>query len=137
MNYRHSLLIGRIGTVLLASLLVGCGGDSVTNPRFQPEISNQTDNFQFQATNTRNVTQTVEYTWANTGVQANVNQATTLTKGSATLVLRDPDGTQVYSRSLTENGTFVSNAGKTGNWKIRVVISNADGTFNFRVQKKT
>jgi hypothetical protein len=46
----------------LATLVVvaaACGSNSVTNPQFQPEISNATDNFQFQATGVANVTQTL------------------------------------------------------------------------------
>jgi hypothetical protein len=123
-------------------LLVGIGaaacGDSVGNiigPSNQPEITNVTDNFQFQASNLVDVTQVLTYTWANTGTQANVNHSGAITNGTATLVLRDASGTQRYSGNLRETGTFTSAAGTSGNWTIEVRLSDVSGTVNFRVQK--
>lgn len=117
-------------------LMAGCGGQSgVLNPQFQPQITNQPDNFQFQATNVTNVTQTLQYTWQNSGTMASVNQATTSTAGTATLTIRDASGTQVYTKDLNANGTFPTTAGTTGAWTIQVVFTNWSGTVNFRVQK--
>lgn len=61
-------------------------------------------------------------------------RATQLTGGSAALQVLDAAGTQVYSRSLTDNGTFETNAGTAGGWRVRVALTNARGTVNFRVQ---
>ena len=116
-------------------VLLGCGGGKL-GPQFQPEISNIPDNFQFQATGVTNVTQTLQYTWQNTGTIANVNQACSITGGAATLTIKDNGGTQVYSNNLSQNGTFVTNAGTTGNWTIIVSLSNLNGTLNFRAQKR-
>lgn len=125
--------------VVVAFLLyvaTGCSQrNSLTNPAFQPQIINQSDNFSLQATNVTNVTQTLNYTWQNTGTSANVNQATQLTAGSATLTILDAGGQQVYTNSLTANGTFPTTAGMTGGWTIRVILSGVSGTLNFRVQK--
>lgn len=130
----------RVGTVaiLAATLLAGCdGNNNVLSPRFQPEVANNIDNFQFQATGLTGVTQTLTYRWRNTGIQANVDQSCSITRGTATLVLSDSTGAQVYSRNLAENGTFASTAGAPGNWTIRLTLSQVKGTLNFRVQKKT
>ena len=54
-----------------------------------------------------------------------------------TLVITDANGTQVYSRSLSDNGTFVTADGVAGTWTVRVTYNGASGTVNFRVQKKT
>jgi hypothetical protein len=43
----------------------------------------------------------------------------------------------VYARNLADNGTFVTNAGQSGIWKIQVSLSGLNGTINFRVQKRT
>jgi hypothetical protein len=118
-------------------LLGACGKDNVLSPQFQPEVANQTDTFQFQATGVTNVTQTLTYSWPNTGVAANIDQSCTVTTGSATIQIRDSQGTLVYERTLADGGSFVSQDGVTGNWAIRVILSNYDGTLNFRVQKKT
>ena len=102
---------------------------------FQPEIANVPDNFQLQATGVTNVSNTFEYTWQNSGTTANVNQATTVSAGSAQLTILDATGAQVYTRALADNGTFPTTAGTSGSWKIRMVLTNYSGTLNFRAQK--
>ncbi|HYL21313.1 MAG TPA: hypothetical protein VEU74_06115 [Gemmatimonadales bacterium] len=118
-----------------AALLVGCSSSTGPLAPYQPQINNVADNFQFQATGVNNVTWTYTYTWSNSGTSASVNQSTTATAGSATLTILDQNGTQVYSQSLTANGTFPTTTGVTGNWTIKVVFTSYSGTVNFRVQK--
>ncbi|MFB3812525.1 MAG: hypothetical protein ACE14L_00315 [Terriglobales bacterium] len=131
--YRASCL----GLVLLLALC-GCGdGNSSLNPRFQPQVNNAQDNFQFQSTGVTNVTETLTYTWQNTGVLANVDQATTVTAGSARLTLRDSLGTRVYDAGLERNGSLQSDPpGQPGAWTIVVTLQGYSGTINFRVQKR-
>lgn len=112
----------------------GCSSSGPLAP-YQPQISNVADNFQFQATGVNNVTWTYTYAWSNSGDSATVNQATTVTGGSATLTISDNNGTQVYSQSLAANGTFGMTKGVHGSWMIKVVFTNYSGTVNFRVQK--
>jgi hypothetical protein len=118
------------------ALLAACSSSS-TGPLapYQPQINNAPDNFQFQATGVNNVTWTYTYTWSDSGTAASINQSTTATGGSATLTILDQNGTQVYSQSLTANGTFTTSTGVTGTWTIKVVFTNYSGTVNFRVQK--
>jgi hypothetical protein len=118
-------------------LLAGCGSDQVTAPRFEPQIVNTADDFSFQAPGVDGVTQTLEYTWENSGGTANVTQSSSISTpaGSATLVIIGGANNQVYSRSLTEVGTFTTSPCMAGTWKIRVILSDARGTINFRVQK--
>ena len=101
---------------------------------FQPEIANVPGSFQLQATNVRNVSNTFEYTWQNSGTTANVTQATIITAGSAQLTILDAQGSQVYTRNLSDNGTFQTTTGTTGAWTIRMLLTNYSGTLNFRVQ---
>lgn len=117
--------------------MAGCGGEGggLLNPRFQPQVTNATDNFQFQTTAVTGVTQTLSYTWQNTGIQASINQACAITQGTATLTVRDAAGTQVYQSTLAANGTFQSTSGQAGAWTIVVSVNNLSGTLNFRVQK--
>ena len=129
--------IARAGTTttLLVLLAAGCSSDNLLGPDNQLEVTNNTDTFQAQASNMVDITQTLPYTWQNTGTTANVDQSGTITGGSGTLRILDADGTQVYSRSLTETGTFVTTAGIPGAWSIEVALSGTSGTLNFRVQK--
>ena len=129
--------------IIVPLALAGCGGSNsggggnVLAPQFQPQVVNSTDDFQFQVTGVTGATQTLDYSWRNTGVQANVNQSCAITGGTATLVLRDSTGAQVYSRNLADNGTFVSTAGAASAWSMQVILTNVSGTVNFRAQKKT
>lgn len=130
---------GAIALLLSAALLAGCGSDNknVISPVFQPEVANNIDNFQFQATGLTGVTQILSYSWRNTGVQANVDQSSSITAGTAVLTLRDSTGTLLYTRSLTEGGSLASAAGLAGSWTIRLQLTGVRGTLNFRAQKRT
>ncbi len=119
-------------------ILISCSEETNTlSPAFEPEIINNTDSFEFQATGVDNVSQTLTYTWENTGTQANINQASNITSGSATLKIEDANGDVVYQKDLKENGSFTSVFGFSGDWKITVTLSKMSGDINFRVEKRT
>jgi hypothetical protein len=122
---------------LLFALALGgaCGGSSATAPRYQPQVSNIANTFAFQVTALQNVSDNLQYTWQNDGTAANVNQSPSNLSGGVSLVILDAAGTQVYSRSLAENGTFTTAAGTSGKWTVRVAFSSASGAVNFRLQK--
>lgn len=120
----------------LALMLTGCGGsENLIGPKNQLEVSNDTNTFQWQVSALSKVSQTLTYTWVNTGTTGNVNQASSLGGGSASLRVTDDGGVEVYSRSLGENGTFETDSGSPGNWTVTVSLTNAAGTLNFRIQK--
>ena len=121
-------------TVVAFISLAACG-DSATAPLFQPDVANVTNSFAFQATALRNVSDVGQYRWRNDGTTANVNQSPSNLTGTVSLVVLDAAGTQVYSRSLADNGTFVTSAGTAGLWTVRVTFSNVSGAVNFRLQK--
>jgi hypothetical protein len=130
---RVALYSSFLALLLLAG--VGCGGNNALDPKFQPQVANQPDNFQFQTTGVSNVTQTLTYSWSNSGTAASVNQACAITAGTATITLQDGKGNAVYSADLKANGTFTSLQGNTGTWMITVALTKVAGTLNFRVQK--
>jgi len=128
----NALLRPWLGAVSLL-LAAGCGSDALAP--FQPQINNAPDNFQFQATGLTTVTTTVQYAWSNTGTAATVNHSSSVTGGSATLTIRDANGTQVYSGALLASANPTTSAGVAGAWTIRVDLVSTSGTLNFRVQK--
>lgn len=123
------------GQSLLLPLLVMVLACETTAPSEDPTVKNVTDNFQFDVKNLENFTRNLEYEWSNTGTAAEVTVTTSITAGSARLVLLDADGTQVFSRSLTTGGTFTSEAGVAGTWEVRVIFGDADGAVSFEVSK--
>jgi hypothetical protein len=121
---------------ILGSLLVACSDSAnVIGPGNQLQVTNATDDFQFQVTNLANVQQTLRYTWTNTGDSASINQASAITGGAATLIIKDPGGATVYQSDLKTNGTFHSTKSTSGAWGIEVRLGSTSGTVNFRVQK--
>lgn len=126
----------RIFLILLFISIFSCK-DNTLNPKFEPEIINQADAFEFQATAVENVSQSLSYDWNNTGTMANVNQSSSISSGTATITIQDATGQILYGRDLKENGTFQTNAGTSGSWKITVTLSKINGTLNFRAEKRT
>jgi hypothetical protein len=118
-------------------VVLGCG--SSTPPvaplsAFQPEIVNNPDNFQFQATAVENVTATVQYFWSNSGAQASINHSSAVDSGTTVVQIFDATNTEVYNSALLASGTPATSAGSAGNWRIRVTLTNVYGTLNFRAQ---
>lgn len=119
------------------AFVAACGDSNPIAPSNQPEIGNNTDNFQFQASNLTNTSQTLIYSWVNTGTAANVDQSGAISSGQATVILRDAANAQVYSGDLRNTGTFISSNGGSGTWRIEVRLTDVTGTLNFRVQKRS
>ncbi len=126
-----------IRAVALAALaLVAACGDGPTAPGIQPQISNLTDTFSYQVTSIQGFTGTYTYTWQNTGTLARITHSSNSgATGTATLVVRDAAGTQVYSGLLVSSGQPLSApAGVAGAWTINVVYSDYSNTqVNFAV----
>jgi hypothetical protein len=114
----------------------GCGSDNPID-KFSPEIVNNPNSFSFQITDAVNLTWTKDYSWSNSGTMASVDHSPSGgATGTATLVLLDSNGTEVYSRDLKVDGVFDSSLGVAGNWTVRITFDNFNGTMNFRAEKK-
>jgi len=127
--------VRQVVPVLLCVVLGSCRVDVGVRSQFQPQVINQTDNFQFLASGVSNLTRTVQYTWQTTGTRANVAQSSNVTVGTATLTIRDALGTQLYSNDLRADGNFVTTSGAAGAWTIEVALTGVSGAVSFRVQK--
>ncbi|MEO7238484.1 MAG: hypothetical protein ABIZ96_07730 [Gemmatimonadales bacterium] len=126
-----------IRAVALAALvLVAACGDGPTAPGIQPQITNLTDSFSYQVSSIQGFTGTYTYTWQNTGTLARITHSSDAgATGTATVVVRDAAGTQVYSGLLVSSGQPLSTpAGVAGAWTISVMYSNYSNTqVNFAV----
>ncbi len=117
-----------------AVVLVFSGCEDALAP-YHPEITSATDNFQLQATGVQNVTATLTYKWSNTGSRATVNHSTTVTAGTARVVIRDAANAHVYDAALVPSLNETTESGTSGLWTIELRRTNYSGTLNFRVQK--
>lgn len=133
-NASTRMVAGCAAGLLAVVLLAGCGSDPV-QPLLEPQVVNETDTFQFQATTNGETSQSFQYSWQNTGTSANIDQSTVLNSGGAIVTITDADGTQVYSRDLNQDGNFPTSQGVAGSWTIRVVLTKAVGGLNFRAEK--
>ena len=123
--------------LLSAGALAACSGDNTLGPDNQLEVTSATDNFQFQVSNMDKISQTLSYTWQNTGTQATIDISQAIASGSAILTIRDAGSTVVHQEDIANDNDTDTSVGVAGDWTIEVRIQSATGTFNFRVQKKT
>jgi hypothetical protein len=127
-----------VAAVTTLILVAGCGDDP-TAPGIEPQITNLSDAFSYQVSSIQNFTGTYSYSWQNTGTIAKITHASDAgATGSATLTVRDADGTQVYSGQLVSSGEPLTEpAGVAGDWTITIVYSDYSNTqVNFGVLKQ-
>ncbi len=117
--------------------LAACDSANVIGPDNQLEVTNATDNFQFQVSALDAVSETRNYDWENTGTQAKVDISQAITGGSAQLTISDADGNVLYDEDIAQDSDGDTPAGIPGTWRITVTLRDTTGTFNFRVQKVT
>jgi hypothetical protein len=131
-------MVRRVLLIATAGLLAAsCGDDGTDFLGVEPQVHNVVDVFEFQINELQAETHTLTYSWLNTGTTATVHQEGSVFGGDVRLEILDGGGRRVYFRDLSATGTFTTEAGQTGGWTIRVVLSQAGGSFNFRVAKKT
>lgn len=122
-----------------ALAVVAACSDGPTAPGIQPQITNAPDAFSYQVSSIQDFTGTYSYTWQNSGTVAKVTHASDAgATGSATLVVRDAAGTQVYSGELATSGEpLTTPAGVAGAWTIRIVYTGYSNTqVNFALLKQ-
>jgi hypothetical protein len=102
----------------------------------QPDITSRRDEFSYRVPRVTSYRGSGLYWWQNSGITAQVQQASAVSAGSMRLVIRDANGAEVFSRSLAEGGSFLTQNGVSGRWTIQVIYDDASGTVSFRVRRK-
>ena len=109
---RATAVFSRAAAIIALALVAGCG-DGPTAPGIQPQITNITDAFSYQVSSIQNFSGTYNYTWQNTGTVAKITHASDAgATGTATLTVKDGDGTQVYTGELASSGQSLSAGGR-------------------------
>ena len=139
------MTVRHCAAILLVVLTVACGGDDDDNGNptgpsgsgvgGDPAITNNTDDFQWQLSGASNFSTNGGYTWRNSGTQARITVNNSLSAGTGTITVRDSGGRIVFTGSYTNNGTFTSDTGPTGEWRIEMAPSGVSGSMSFRVQR--
>lgn len=134
-NRRSSLT--RVGILTACALLsvFGCTEeDGGLGPGTVVDVGNTVDEFRWQFTATAGVTRTLTYTWTTTGPVADVIQGGGILTGAATIVIRDAGGTEIYSRSVAEAGTFQTASGTVGDWTVVFTLTDATAITSVRLE---
>jgi len=135
----HSFGLIRTSIIFFCMIgtMIGCSSDPASPPLpgVEPEVANNPDTFEFQVTSVENFTGSWSYDWTTTGTMVDVDQSSTVTSGTISLTIMDSDGIVVYSGDLSQGGSFTTESGATGQWRIVVTLVNGSGTLNFRTEK--
>lgn len=129
-------LIMMLAILISSIIIIGCSDNDNPLAAFEPEIVNNPDAFEFQATGMEDVSATLSYAWINSGTIANIDHSTAKTSGTATITILDANDSLVYSSDFLASGNHDSQVGASGEWTIVIVLTNFNGTANFRVEKK-
>ena len=125
------LMLAGIAGGLVAS---GCHKDPTSSQR--PIVINQLDNFHLQFTDIKNLDTTLYYYWQMEGTSANIDQSATILGGQASVSVEDSSRVVVYQTDLRENGSFVTQSGLRGSWRIRFTLTDFSGMIDFRARRR-
>jgi len=139
-----------VGVTLVVCLIFGtivinasCDGSDLIGPENELEVTNVTDYFEFQVTALNAVTDSLTYSWENTGTCATFDQAHHHTGGRFTIAILDADSRTmalVFRQCDSECGGEISwssqtQTGTPGKWTVAVSLRRASGDIGFSLQK--
>jgi hypothetical protein len=120
--------------LLTTVALVGCEDPNQLNLG-DYTVVNLPDRFEFLATGLNNVSDGARFLWTITGTQASVDITQAITKGSARLQLKDPNGTVVYSELVKDDSDGTTSVGGPGIWQVDLVLTEVSGDIAFRLDR--
>jgi hypothetical protein len=124
----------RVGLLVASMGAIAPGCDS-TGPETIESVQNNTDDFRFDLPSQSDFSGTFRYQWSNSGSGATISLTTVPADGIGTLTVQDADNATVFTGSVTEAGTFMSDSGRPGTWTITALLVRIAGRLTFRVQK--
>lgn len=122
----------RIVLAALVLLCAGCGSSRTVARDLT--VMNEPQEFSLHIGSVENFSDRLRYQWGNGAAKATVRQASRIQDGIARLEIRDGTGIIVHSKSLAEQGSFVTAEGKPGVWRISVILQGATGNVTFSVR---
>jgi hypothetical protein len=131
-NLAGITIVLALAAVVLVQL--GCSRDPVSS--YDPILVNDTDNFHLVLKDAKSVDTVVYYYWSNDGSSANIDQAADIKGGQITITIDDHDLVRVYSTDFKQSGSFTTQPGVPGLWRIRVSLADFSGLADFRAQRR-
>jgi len=123
----------RILPILVVALLFsGCASTRKVSRDIM--VLNEPGIFSLRISSLEDISNRRRYEWINAMGKASVRQASDVKSGIARIEVRDAVGIIVHSKSLSQNGSFATAAGKPGVWKILLVLDHATGDVKFEVK---
>ena len=121
-----------LAIAVIAFSLTGCA--STHTVARDLTVMNEPAQFSLHIGAIENFSQRLRYQWGNPMTKATVRQASTIKDGHARIEVRDGSGIIVHSKSLAEQGSFLTAEGKPGVWRISVILNGATGSVTFEVR---
>lgn len=125
--------IAPLGALLLV-LLAGCRARNPYAPGTQMNVTNATDNLQFQLLAISDLSTTLTYDWVHSADSASLSISPSPSSGTALITIEDANGTQIFNHSLLEGGTFTVASAGSGDWTVRVILGGFNGNLGFHLQ---
>lgn len=122
----------RIVFAALVLLCAGCG--STRTIARDLTVMNEPQEFSLHIGAIENFSERLRYQWGNAATKATVRQASRIQGGTARVEVRDGTGIIVHSKSLAEQGSFLTAEGKPGVWRISVIMQGATGSVTLAVK---
>lgn len=117
----------------LVLLLPGCAA-STRSVAKDLTVMNEPQEFSLHIGAIENFSQRLRYQWGNAGTKATVRQASSIKDGIARIEVRDGRGIIVHTKSLAEQGSFITGEGRPGIWRISVILDRATGSVTVAVR---
>ena len=121
-----------LAILAVALLLSGCAQTRKVSRDLM--VMNEPGIFSLRIGSLEDISHRRRYEWINAMGKATVRQASSVKSGVARIEVRDGAGIIVYSKSLSQKGSFATAAGKPGIWRILLVLDHATGSVMFEVK---
>jgi hypothetical protein len=130
MTSRSSWRLAALGALVL---VLGCLDSIVREvaPENDPVVVNTPQQFQFTATDLRNVNDKLTFVWPNSGTKAALHHDSFIHHGYGILVINDAAGQMVDSTLLELDLDTETGIGTPGNWTLTLIFASARGRVDF------
>ncbi|GAB4285945.1 MAG: hypothetical protein Kow0092_39780 [Deferrisomatales bacterium] len=119
--------------VLAALLATACGGGGGGEGPFPGTVDNTPGRFRVELLGVSGASRSDGFAWSNAAGRAAVAQSIQLDAGSALLTVYDAADLPVYQTDFSSEGTFLTDPGTAGPWRVELDLDGFGGTLIFEL----